>query len=215
MQCIELTFGIHQKICPNVTWSTSIFSETNLTNSPYHFTISSCGGFPGGPVMTAPHFSTGSVGLISGRETKMPQAWPKTFKKITKLKKKKKKLCELKHCMRVILPMWKLKLVISTSQDICKVNRVKLLAQDWHLSKKIQPPPPPAPNVLIIPSFWPGALQIHDLQKETLRQFSLSQKAPSPKTCLPWDHLPSHNASQDILKLDFLLITRVGVPQGH
>ena len=55
--------------------------------------------------MKVPHFSTGSVGLISGRETKMPQAWPKTFKKITKLKKKKNKLCELKHCMRVILPM--------------------------------------------------------------------------------------------------------------
>ena len=39
--------------------------------------------------MQTPHFSTGSVGLIPGGETKMPQAWPKKFKKITKLKKKK------------------------------------------------------------------------------------------------------------------------------
>lgn len=45
--------------------------------------------------MKVPHFSTGSVGLISGRETKMPQAWPKTFKKITKLKKKKRSCVSL------------------------------------------------------------------------------------------------------------------------
>lgn len=48
------------------------------------------------------------------------------------------KLCELQHCMRLIIPISKMKLVIFTLQGFCKVKYLKFLAQGWHLIKKIK-----------------------------------------------------------------------------
>lgn len=89
MQCIELTFGIHQKICPNVTKYQYVFLKQTWQTARIILRLEAVWDFPGGLLMKTPHFSARSVGSIPGWEAKMPHAWPKKFLKITKKNPKK------------------------------------------------------------------------------------------------------------------------------
>ena len=90
MQCSELTFGIHQKICPNVTKYQYVFLKQTWQIAHIILRLEAVWDFPGGLVMKIPHFSARSVGSISSWEAKMPHAWPKKLKKITKITPKNK-----------------------------------------------------------------------------------------------------------------------------